>query len=157
MLTVPLKQWRRYAALSELRSAFEFLEQHADGSGLEPGRTEIDGDRVYALVIDFEPKPPAECRFETHPQHIDVIYLVAGAETIGYAPEADLGPVVDEDKALGTRFYADPEEYASMKLRAGGLVCVCYPEDGHKPFCLLDPAAPARKIVVKVAAGPIGS
>jgi len=155
VIGIPLKHWRRYAALSELQPAFEFLEKHADGSGLGLGRHPIDGDRVYALVVDVELKPPAECRFETHRHHTDVIYLVKGSETIGYAPVDALGPQVEYDSEKDTAFYRNPAEHTSIGLEAQGMVCVFYPEDGHMPAGLHKTDTQARKVIVKVRATPL--
>jgi biofilm protein TabA len=151
VILVPLADWRRHEGLAELRTAFEFLEQHADGAGLEDGRHEIDGARVYALVMTFQPKPLAEGRFETHHNHVDVIYLISGAEMIGHGPRAMLGPERSYDEQKDVGFYDTPEEYVRIPMRKSGLVCVFYPEDGHMPFCRLDEDGPARKVVVKVA------
>jgi biofilm protein TabA len=156
VIAIPLKHWRRYAALRELRSAFEFLEKHADGSGLAAGRNPIEGDRAYALVLEVELKPAAQCRFETHPQHIDVIYLAEGSESIGYAPVEALGEQVEYNAELDTAFYGTPEEYATLGLEARDGVLVFYPEDGHRPWCLRGTEPRVRKIVVKVKAAAVG-
>jgi beta-galactosidase beta subunit len=37
-----------------------------DLAQLEPGRHELDGTRLFALVSDYVPRPIAECRWEAH-------------------------------------------------------------------------------------------
>ena len=156
MITVRLKDWRRYEALQELRAAFAFLERHADGRDLREGRNEIAGEEVYALALTVALKPEEECVFETHPGHIDVIYLAAGEELIGYAPAGALGEAVSYDAAKDTAFYANFSGGSRVILAERDTVCVFYPEDGHRPWCQVSGPGRVRKIVVKVASGPIG-
>jgi len=155
VIALRLKDWRRYEALQELRQAFEFLERHAAGSGLQEGRNEIAGEEVYALHLTVPLKREAECVWETHPGHIDVIYLAEGAEMIGYLPEGALGEVVSYDAEKDTAFYANQTGYSRVQLSERDTVCVFYPEDGHLPWCQVAGAGRVRKIVVKVASGPI--
>jgi YhcH/YjgK/YiaL family protein len=77
MIVHRLKDWARYEGLAELRLAYDFLHKHRDAAGLAEGRHEIDGDRVYALMITHRPKPADECRFETHQRYADVVYIAA--------------------------------------------------------------------------------
>ena len=45
-----------YGMNSRLKSAFEFL-QNTDFEKMEPGRYEIDGANVYAMIQQYETKP----------------------------------------------------------------------------------------------------
>jgi YhcH/YjgK/YiaL family protein len=155
MILVPLRHWRRYVALPELRPAFEFLQQHA-GGGLEDGRHEIDGPRVCAHAAVTWPMPVSDCQFEAHPNHIDLIYLTAGAELVAYAPEEMLGTPLSYDRIADTAVYGDPQEYVEIQLRPRDLVCVFYPEDGHMTSRKLDGDNPVHKIEIKVATEPLG-
>lgn len=155
MIALRLRDWRRYEALQELREAFLFLERQADGSGLQEGRNEIRGDDVYALLLTVPLKPEAECVWETHPGHIDVIYLAEGEEMIGYLPGTALGEVVSYDAEKDTAFYANQTGCSRVQLSERDTVCVFYPEDGHKPWCQVAGAGQVRKVVVKVASGLI--
>ena len=156
MITVRLKEWRRYEALQELRAAFAFLERHADGRDLREGRNAIAGEEAYALALTVPLKPEEECVFETHPGHIDVIYLAEGEELIGYAPAGALGEAVSYDAEKDTAFYANFSGGSRVILAERDTVCVFYPEDGHRPWCQVSGPEQVRKLVVKVVSGPIG-
>lgn len=149
MIVDQLKNWRRYAALAELKPAFEFLEQHASGKDLADGRAEIDGDRLFALVQTYKPKPIRGSKFEAHRRHADVQYIAAGAERIGCAPTEALQVEVPYDFEKDIEFYAQPKRYTAIAIPAGTFA-VFYPEDAHMPCCRLDSDARVRKIVVKV-------
>ena len=64
MIVHRLKDWVRYEGMGELRLAYDFLEKH-DAATLADGRHDIDGERAYAIVSTYQPKPATECRFET--------------------------------------------------------------------------------------------
>ena len=76
-----------YEALSpRFAQAFKFLRT-VDGTQA-PGRHEIDGDRVFALVQKYATKPVESALFEAHRKYIDVQYVHRGRETILWAPLA---------------------------------------------------------------------
>ena len=80
-----LSQWRRYAAtLPGLEKAFEYLQTLE--AGCPNGRYELDGDRVYCLVQRYRTKPLEQATFEAHRKYADVQCLLAGRETILWAP-----------------------------------------------------------------------
>lgn len=153
MILDHLKNWRRYAALSELKAAFEFLEQRAGGKDLADGRVEIDGERLFALVQSYEPKPAAQGKFESHRQYADVQFMASGVEMIGWAPADSLEVEQPYDADKDIAFYRQPEHYTPLALHAGTFA-VFYPEDAHMPCCRLDAHGPVRKIVVKVRLSP---
>jgi len=152
MILDELKNWRCYEALRELKPAFEFLEANA-GKSLPEGRVEIDGDRLFALVQTYPPKPVAEAEFEAHRRYADVQYIAAGAEMIGWAPTDGLEVTTPYDDAKDIGFYAQPARYTPAAVPAGSFA-VFYPQDAHMPCCRLDSDEPVHKIVVKVALGP---
>jgi YhcH/YjgK/YiaL family protein len=152
-----LKNWRRCAALAELKPAFEFLERHAGGD-LPDGRVEIEGERLFALVQTYPPKPVEGAKFEAHRRYADVQYIAAGAEMIGHAPTGTLAVETPYDAAKDIAFYAQPACWSPLAVPAGSFA-VFYPEDAHMPCCRLDCLAgrageTVHKIVVKVALGP---
>jgi len=149
-----LKNWRRYAALAELKPAFEFLEHNA-GKPLAEGRVEIQADRLFALVQNYPPKAVEGARFEAHRRYADVQFIAAGTEMIGYAPTETLQVETPYDAAKDIAFYSQPACWTPLAVPAGSFA-VFYPEDAHMPCCRLDclagqADAPIRKIVVKVA------
>jgi biofilm protein TabA len=154
MIVHRLKDWVRYEGLSELRMAYDFLEKHQAAAGLADGRHDIDGERVYALMITHQPKPADECRFETHQHYADVVYIAAGEEMIGYEPVEALEGSEAYDEGKDLQFHATPEFYTPVLLRAGD-VAVFFPEDGHMPGVRLSAESEVKKIVVKARVVPL--
>jgi YhcH/YjgK/YiaL family protein len=136
-----------YASLNpRIARGFEFLATSDPGS-LPTGRHEIDGDRVFALVSDYEPKPLSMGKWEAHRRYLDLQYVAKGVERFGVVPAGRLSageyiPEKDITWLTGSGDY--------VTLSAGQFVIV-WPGDAHMPG--LDAGVPGtvRKIVVKVA------
>ena len=129
-----------------LAAGFRYL-QTVDPAGLEPGRVEIDGDQIFALVQEYNTKPMDQGRWEAHVKYIDIQYIVSGEEKIGYANVADL-TMGDYNEAKDR--YIPQGEGSFIKLSAG-MFGLCMPEDAHMPNMAVDQPQPVKKIVVKIA------
>jgi YhcH/YjgK/YiaL family protein len=129
-----------------LSSGFEYL-QSADLAGLAPGRVEIDGDQVFALVQEYTSKPMEQGRWEAHRKYIDIQYIVSGEENIGYANVADL--TMGEYNEEKDRYI--PQGEGSFVRLLAGMFGVYMPEDAHMPNMAVGQPAPVKKVVVKVA------
>ncbi len=148
MIFDKLTNWRHYSALSELTQAFEFLEGQTEAC-LGTGRVEIEGDRLYALVQAYPPKPVAESRFESHARYVDIHFICQGRELLGIAPTDELTIETPYDAQKDVAFHPKPLVFTQVALPAGSFV-VCYPEDAHMPGCVLDSNETVTKIVMKV-------
>lgn len=133
-----------------LRKAFDFLRGR-DLHQLPDGRTDIDGDRIFALVQRYETERTDSPKFECHRTYIDVQFIAAGEEVIGWAPAAlmNVSEVYDpnRDICFGT---VSPGAWTPVHLQAGQLA-VLWPEDAHAPKGASGPPSQVMKIVVKVA------
>ena len=114
------------------------------------GRTDIDGDRLYASVASYETGSRAERRFEAHRKYIDVQVLLEGEESIDVSLDKDLPTLEAYDEKRDVIFLKPPEHVASLPMHPGYFV-VFYPHDVHRPGCHLKEKRRVRKIVIKVA------
>lgn len=135
-----------FGVSSRLAAALHYLNA-TDFDALPPGRYDIDGARMYALVFEYQTKPRATAFWEAHRQFIDVQYVHRGVELMGYAPLEDLvaGPYDVEKDYLKADGEGD-----FLQLRAGSFV-VFGPQDAHMPGVALGDPQPVKKIVIKVA------
>ncbi len=151
MITTTAARIERYRGLSpEMDMAIAWL-----GSGgwesLLPGRYEIDGDRVLAMVSSYETKPSEDCFYETHRKYIDVHVLVSGREYVLARDSASLTVKTVYSAENDIEFQeASPGEVQRAYL-APGTVLILFPEDAHMP-CVRIGGYPetVRKVVVKV-------
>jgi YhcH/YjgK/YiaL family protein len=153
MITTTLRRIDRYRGLSpELDRAIGWIR--ADGwESLAPGRYEIEGDRVLAMVSIYDTKPATECFYETHRKYIDVQMLVAGREYILSRDSASLNvkTVYSEDNDI--EFQEDAPGEVQRAFLAPGIVVFLFPEDAHMPCLRIgEKAERVRKVVVKVRA-----
>lgn len=147
MVITSLKDAGRYRDLCpRLAAAFEYLER-TDLAKAAPGRHEIDGDRLFALVSDYTTKPASELRFERHRRYIDLQYVVSGVELIGWAPVASLRA----DPYDAGRDIAFLDGQGSFVRMPAGQAMLLWPEDAHMPGVAAGEPAPVRKVVVKIA------
>lgn len=152
MIAVRLDDAARQAPRGEgLRKALEFLRR-PDLAGLPDGRYELDGARVFALVQRYSTAEAAEPKFEAHRKYIDVQYVAAGAEVIGWTPLAGVAVSEPYDELKDVLFGMARGRWTPLRLEAG-MLAVLWPADAHAPRLAAGGPGPVTKIVVKVAAG----
>jgi biofilm protein TabA len=147
-MTGNLTDWRKLNGTQGLEAGFTFLER-PDLATLPLGRHEIDGDSVYAIIQKPMTRPPAEGRFESHEQYIDIQFLIAGEEVIGVVPVAALQATTPYDAGKDIMFYANPPQFQQVPLKPGQFA-VFFPGDGHIPLCPAGQQMEIHKAVVKV-------
>jgi YhcH/YjgK/YiaL family protein len=135
---------RYYSVSSGIRKAFEFLKT-ADVRRLE-GRIDVDGDRVYAMVIYAEGQGHEGVQLETHRRYIDIQFGVSGLNEFGWKPAHECVQVTrlfDEADDYGF-FGEEPDVWIPVRP---GQYAIFFPEDAHTPK---GGKGPLHKILVKV-------
>jgi YhcH/YjgK/YiaL family protein len=128
--------------------AFVFLRQ--DGlAELPVGRYEIDGDRVFCMISKGPGRSREEAKLEAHRKYIDIQYVIAGAEEMGWRRTATCTlPAASYDADKDIEFFADePESWTEVP--AGSFV-IFFPQDAHAP---LVGDAEIHKAVLKIPSG----
>ena len=142
-----LENARCYMPLNKgLARAFEFLTR-PDLAELPAGRHEIDGDRVYALVVEGPGRQPADAMLETHQKYIDIQLVLAGTDEMGWSPLSSCEePAGEYDPEGDAQLFTDqPEAWVSARP---GVFAIFFPEDAHMPMIS---SGELRKVVAKVA------
>lgn len=129
-----------------LARGFAFLTEQ-DLTQLQPGKVEIDGERLFAIVAAEEGRGREQALLEAHRKYLDIQYVVSGTDQIGWTPIDECQRVKLEydatrDVAL---FYDRPETW--LVLPAGSFA-IFLPQDAHAP---LAGSGRVHKVVVKVA------
>jgi YhcH/YjgK/YiaL family protein len=118
-----------------------------DLASLAQGRHELDGARLYALVSEYAPKPPAEGRWEAHRRYLDLQYVVSGVERMGVAPYSRMKETeyqIDRDLA----WLEGAGDYFTL---GAGQFMILWPGDAHMPGIDAGVPGTVRKVVVKIA------
>ena len=148
MIKDKLENAKIYHPISEnLKKGFEWLEK-TDMLKLENGRYEIDGDKVYASVQEYETKDDA--KYESHRKYIDIQYLAYGEEKVGVTNLANCKTCVDYDVERDLEFYDIKSNEEFVELSENQFV-VLFPHDAHKPSITSNKKMVVKKVVVKVA------
>lgn len=138
----------KYDYLNErFKKAYQWLREN-DLAALENGKHEIDGEDIFAVVMEYETVPELDVYYEAHEKYFDIQYLVSGKEKFGMIKNEGL-KIREEIADNDLIFYEHPEEDWYVVLGPGDLVIVA-PEDAHKPKCSIDEAVAVKKVVVKV-------
>ncbi len=150
MILDRLENYELYRSLGHgIATALDYLRR-TDFSQMADGRYEIDGDRVYAMVSRYQPKPLTAVSWEAHRQYIDVQYLALGAERMGYAS------LRDDSAAIGP--YDPQKDFVLYDVRGDyfevcqGSFAIFAPQDIHAPCLAVEtPVQPSEvcKVVVK--------
>ncbi len=151
MILDRLENAAMYRPLSQqIEAALAYLAK-TDFQSLSPGRYELDGDRLYAMVQRYATKPPAGGRWEAHRRYLDVQYVVEGTERIGWAP-------LEEKTAIETPYDAEKDVIfyrtaGDLLQLTAGTFAIFAPHDIHSPGLHASPTEPVDvlKVVVKVA------
>lgn len=138
----------KYASLHPLfAKAFDYIK-HTDLSRLEPGKFDIDGDRIRGIVSDGPGKTTTEstAKFECHNAHIDIQVCINGKETMGWKPRGScVSPRGEYNAEKDVLFYDDaPDTYFSL---TDNQFVIFYPEDVHAPMI---GDGIIKKLVIKV-------
>ncbi|MFH1368634.1 MAG: YhcH/YjgK/YiaL family protein [Elusimicrobiota bacterium] len=134
-----------YSVHPGFKRAFEFLKTHELGK-LAPGRQEIDGDNVFALVNDSQGRGKGAGKLEAHRKYIDIQFTVSGTDVIGWKPADDCKAVEKEYSAENEVILFSDNIDAWFNVPSGTFA-VFYPDDAHAP---LSGTGTMRKIIVKV-------
>jgi YhcH/YjgK/YiaL family protein len=129
--------------------AFRFLCD-TNVSQLAPGKQEIDGERIFAIVANQMGKPPTTALLEFHRRYIDIQYVIAGPDVMGWLPLElcrRIAEPYDAERDLGF-FFDRPSTWCEVPP---GYFAIFFPHDAHAPLAI---EQPVHKVVVKIAVKP---
>lgn len=129
-----------------VKECFTYLNSH-DLSAYETGSHEIDGQRLFVNIVEYE-TTKAENRFwEAHKKYLDIHIVLSGMEQIDLAflENMSLKGYNEEDDFLPM----DGEKSASVVLKSGDFL-ICYPADGHRTAVAVKEPEQIKKAIFKV-------
>lgn len=134
-----------------LVAALDFL-QATDLAALPLGKTVIDGERLFALVQEYTPKPASLGKFEAHRRYWDVQYVASGVERMGWNTLSRMTVAEPHIAERDVAFFTGPGDWFYVPA---GTFAIFGPSDVHMPGVAVDDRdtanlPPVRKVVVKV-------
>lgn len=118
-----------------LQKGLRFLKE-TDFSALSTGRHEIDGDNMFAIIQEYDPETRENRKAETHAKYIDIQYMIAGEEIMGYANLTAAAEVAENRLAdKDALFYKELQDETDVKV-GPEMYAVFFPWDIHRPGCV---------------------
>lgn len=137
-----------YDSISDkLMIGFDFLLNNKLEE-LPDGKHSIDGNSIYALLSTYVTQKETEKLFEAHKKYIDIQYIISGRETIYWSLIENLtsNGEYSEQKDI---VFLEGENITGLPM-IKNYFCIFFPQDAHKPGCILGRPEKVRKAVVKV-------
>lgn len=136
-----------YSVLNErIAKAFQYLKG-IEFNDLPPGKYEIDGDNIFAIVAEYQTKDESEGKPESHKKYIDVQYVAEGCELMGYAPLVNQEISEPYNKENDIIFYKTKCSFLEL---SEGMFAIFFPDDIHLPGIRVGEKSLVKKVVVKI-------
>lgn len=129
-----------------VKECFTYAKEH-DLASYEKGSHEIDGERLFVNIVEYETTTPENRFWEAHKEYLDVHVMLSGQEQIdlNFIGNMELKEYVPKDDFLPM----DGEKNGSVILRPGDFL-VCYPNDAHRTAVAAEGAEKVKKAIFKV-------
>jgi len=137
----------RYRSLSlNISKAIDYILS-GKAENLPAGKTEIDGDEVFLLMNEYETKDQTECKTESHRIYIDIQWMIAGSEKVGFSFLDNQKVTESYNHEKDYTFYDASLDYFELKQ---GWFAIFFPTDLHCPSIAVHTHMKIRKAVLKV-------
>lgn len=129
------------------KQAFAFV-QNTQLCTLSEQRYAILGESLYATIATNTPRQAAESFLEAHRRYIDLQFVIAGSEQIGWRHLSECSSLrTPYDSERDIVFFDDkPKHWLTL---TAGTFTIFFPHDAHAPGVSTEPV---KKVVVKIAA-----
>lgn len=136
-----------YYGLGErIEKALQFL-QDTELDNLQPGRIDIDGENIFALVQKYNTKDITEGKWEAHRKYLDIQYMVHGSESFGFVNIDYLEPTEEYNDEKDIEFLKGEGDFLQLNDEE---FAIAFPSDAHMPGIAVEEKNEVFKIVIKV-------
>lgn len=127
--------------------AFEFLK-NTDLNNLPEGKQELDGEKLFISVQEYNTKEKPETKYEAHKKYIDIQYIISGEELMGVTTLDKVEPLGSYNKEKDLAFYSYEEGNYYKAVPENFFIF--FPENVHRPCIKTEKSVPVKKLVVKL-------
>ena len=128
-----------------LKKGLDFLVEN-DLQTMPVGKYEVEDDKVFVMIQEYETKRAEECRLEAHYAYTDIQYVIKGEEKMVYTNVEET--VVEEEIRENDVVFLKGE--GDTLVVKEGSFAIFTPQDAHMPGMCVNEPKPVRKAVVKV-------
>lgn len=151
MITSTLDNLHWYKSISPAFATAIDYALSADFASMAPGRYDLAGDTVFAIVNEYTTKPASECDPEAHRIYADIQLMIAGRENFGYTPLLGQAASVPYSEEKDVAIFAPPADAVSYITLSPGEFIIFFPTDVHQPEVFVGQPAAVKKVVLKIA------
>jgi len=151
MITGKFSEWKSQKQVFSpaIKRAIEHCLK-TDFSRVALGKHLIEGDDMFAIVSAYNTEPKEKKNAECHKKMIDIQFVTEGEEAVGISSKSSKNHVIDPyADANDWELYSDVENEYFITLKKDDYV-ILFPEDVHRPGCVLNEVSPVRKIIIKI-------
>lgn len=127
-------------------TSFKYL-QKVDLENLKCGKYDIDGNRIFVNIMEYETKNVDECLWEAHKQYVDIQYIISGREKMGYINYEDIDITNEYKTNTDVLFGTGTGQFLNVKK---GEFVIFTPNDGHMPSLNIERLEYVKKAVIKI-------
>ena len=142
-----VKDLDEYPFLEEqVKECFAYAKEHKLAE-FAKGKHEIDGERLFVNIVEYETAKAEERFWEAHRNYLDRHLMLDGIEQIelNFIQNMELEEFVPEDDFLPM----EGEKNSSVILKNGDFL-ICYPADGHRTAVAAGCPQKIKKAIFKV-------
>lgn len=147
-----LENWKHLQLKSSeaLEQAFELVSQLTPDS--EIGEYPLQGESMFARVLEYETKPAQEAICESHRKYVDLQATLKGSEDIEWYYAPDLKVEKPYDEAKDATFYTKGVQPILRLTNTPGFFTLLFPSDAHSPgiTSIESEGLQVKKVVVKI-------
>ena len=133
-----------------IRKALDYL-RNTDVMQLAPGRYEVEGDNIFANVMEMTTHGFAGSHPEIHQKYADLFYWPEGGEKIGISAYTG-SEVICASHPENDIAFLETAEDENFLIAKEGFFAVFFPWDAHRPALMLgESPATSRKCVIKIS------
>jgi YhcH/YjgK/YiaL family protein len=149
MIFAAKKDLERYKGISpNMGAAIDYLLKNSK-EDLPPCKVEIDNN-MYMMVQHYDTRAWDEGKFEAHDTYIDIQFYLSGEEFVYVEDRSKLKVSEPYNAERDVVKFHDADAPLRLRMTPGTAV-IFFPEDGHKPNCMIgDKPEPVKKVVLKV-------
>jgi YhcH/YjgK/YiaL family protein len=147
MIIDKIENFDIYKALGKrIEKALEYIT-NTDLKNIQPGKYEIDGENIFALISEYKTKSEHEGKLEAHRKYIDVQYVINGEELMDNAllgVQQILEPYKEENDII---FFKGEKSFTKV---SSGMFAIFFPQDVHMPGISTGKISDVKKLVIKI-------
>jgi len=148
MIYDKISNYKNYLGLSSLIDTGLRALLSTDWNKLSAGKYEISGDKLYAIVQEYETK--TKTALEVHRKYIDIQYMIQGEEKLIFSDISNCTNSHGYDEEVDAEFFGDTFLPVNHIYMREGDFFIFFPNDGHAPT--KDHTSTfVKKVVLKVA------